>query len=122
MLSLPMKCSSRTSSPSHQSFQASGVPCCCAAHSMVEEMYPMGASNQTYMTLPAASGSSRGSFTPQSRSRVMFRGRSPRMVPSSSLSFSQASTWARTLGFHFGRRGSSQASSLGWSLSRWRYQ
>src|ERR1700744_4831758 len=68
MLSFPMKCTSRVSL-SFQYFSQSLVS------SLVAEMYPMGASNHTYRTLPSAFG--KGTFTPQSRSRVMARGCKP---------------------------------------------
>ena len=41
-------------------------------NSLVAEIYPIGASNHTYKTFPSASFT--GTFTPQSRSRVMARG------------------------------------------------
>src|SRR6478735_7934345 len=41
-------------------------------------MYPIGASNHTYNTLPSASGS--GTFTPQSKSRVTARGCRPASI------------------------------------------
>src|SRR5579875_3195990 len=45
------------------------------AHCFVALIYPIGASNQTYNTLPFASG--KGTGTPQSRSLVTARGCKP---------------------------------------------
>src|SRR5690606_29598768 len=60
------------------------------AHCLVALMYPIGASSHTYSTFPSALGS--GTGTPQSRSRVMARGRRP--------SFNQLLHWPSTCGFH----------------------
>src|SRR5580693_1209973 len=72
ILSLPTKCISRVS----ESFQYnSHVLLLSSAHCLVAEIYPMGASNQTYNTFPSASGS--GTLIPHSPSRVMARGCRP---------------------------------------------
>src|SRR5687768_9879246 len=55
-------------------------------------MYPIGASNQTYSTFP--SEPSTGTFTPQSRSRVIARGCNPWFIHDMHCPF--------TLGFHSG--------------------
>lgn len=56
ILSLPMKCSNFVSSAFHHFSQLSG------SNSIVFDIYPIGASNQTYSTFPFASG--RGTGTP----------------------------------------------------------
>src|SRR6187402_3485568 len=72
ILSFPIKCTSFVSSLfqyGSQSFPS------LAAHSFVEEMYPIGASNQTYKTFPSAP--STGTGMPQSKSRVTALGFNP---------------------------------------------
>src|SRR5690554_5316302 len=86
MLSFPIKCTNFVSSSfqyGSQSFPSR------AAHSFVEEMYPIGASNQTYSFFPSAL--STGTSIPQSKSRVTARG----FKPSSNQDF----TCPYTLGF-----------------------
>ena len=73
------------SSPFQYCSQVSGSNSCVAL------MYPIGASNQTYMTLPSAP--STGTGTPQSKSRVMARGCNP------SPAFNQLMHCPMTLGF-----------------------
>src|SRR6056297_2960540 len=83
MLSFPMKWTIRVSS-SFQYFSQSSVS------SLVAEMYPIGASNQTYSTLPSAP--STGTGTPQSRSRLTALGFSPWSIHDLHCPY--------TLGFH----------------------
>ncbi|CAI8174239.1 MAG: Uncharacterised protein [Flavobacteriales bacterium UBA4585] len=77
------------SSPFQYASQVSGSSSCVAL------IYPIGASNQTYMTFPSASVT--GTGTPQSRSRVMARGCSP------SPAFNQLMHCPITLGFQSSR-------------------
>ena len=69
MLSLPMKCTILVSGLFQYFSQSSGRA------SIVLEMYPIGASNQTYSTLPSAP--STGTGIPQSRSRLTALGWRP---------------------------------------------
>src|SRR5690606_19653757 len=79
----------------------------------VAEIYPMGASNQTYSFLPAASSS--GTSTPQSKSRVMERGCRP--------DFNQDWHWPNTFDFNTPFFPSfNQLSNQGCYLSNGRYQ
>ena len=69
------------------------------AHSLVAEMYPIGASNQTYRTLPEAStffarATSSGILTPQGKSLVTARSFNP--------SLNQLLVCASTFDFHSG--------------------
>src|SRR5690554_531198 len=72
ILSFPIKCTNFVSSDfqyGSQSFPS------LSAHSLVAEMYPIGASNQTYSTFPSAPSS--GTGIPQSKSRVTALGCKP---------------------------------------------
>ena len=69
MLSLPMKWTRRVSLSFHHFSQSSGN------NSLVLLIYPIGASNQTYSTLPSAP--STGTGIPQSKSRLTARGCKP---------------------------------------------
>ena len=106
ILSLPMKCTILVSGSFHQVSQLSG------SSSFVLEIYPIGASNQTYSTFPSAP--STGTGIPQSRSRLTARGCNP-------IS-SQLLHCPYTFGFH-----SLCPSSIHWRrngshLSKGRYQ
>src|SRR6185312_7394906 len=72
ILSLPIKCTSRVSLSYQYGFQSLPVS---IDHCLVAEIYPIGASNHTYSTFPSASF--KGTFTPQSRSRVTALGCRP---------------------------------------------
>src|SRR5690348_11367978 len=75
ILSLPIKCTSFVSLSCQYGFQSLSLS---SAHCLVALIYPIGASNQTYNTLPAASGN--GTGTPQSRSLVTARGCKPASI------------------------------------------
>src|SRR5574344_1984586 len=69
ILSLPIKCRSLVSSLFHHFSHSFGNS------SIVFEIYPIGASNQTYKTLPSAP--STGTGTPHSKSLLTARGCRP---------------------------------------------